>query len=57
VFDPGKQTNPEFKRRVFVGIGASAVAVGTTLAAALAQTPPPAVAQDDPSIVTQNKAT
>ena len=50
MFDPDKQTNPEFKRRVFVGIGAGAAAVGTTLAAALAQTPPPAVAENDPSI-------
>jgi hypothetical protein len=40
MFDPGKQTNPEFKRRVFVGIGAGAAAIGTTMAAALAQTPP-----------------
>jgi hypothetical protein len=53
MFDPGNQTNPEFKRRVFVGIGAGAAAIGTTMAAALAQTPPPAVAEDDPSIRTR----
>jgi carboxymethylenebutenolidase len=53
MFDPGKQTNAEFKRRVFVGIGAGAAAVGTTLAAALAQTPPPAIAEDDPAIHTE----
>ena len=53
MFDPDNQTNPEFKRRVFVGIGAGAAAIGSTLAAALAQTPPPAVAENDPSIHTQ----
>ncbi len=50
MFDPGKKTNPEFKLRVFVGIGAGAAAAGTTLAAALAQTPPPAIAENDPAI-------
>jgi hypothetical protein len=49
VFDPDKQTNPEFKHRVVVGIGARAAAIGSTIAAALAQTPP-AVAENDPSI-------
>jgi len=56
VFDPGKQTNPEFNRRVFVGIGAGAAAVGSTIAGVLAQGEgfgqphPPIVPETDPTI-------
>jgi carboxymethylenebutenolidase len=58
VIDPSRSTSDAFNRRVFVGLGAGAVAFGSSIAAALAQADgfgqphPPIVPEDDPAIGT-----
>jgi carboxymethylenebutenolidase len=61
--DPTALTSPAFKRRAFVGLGAGAAAVASSLGTTLAQTPadfgkphPPIVALDDPSITAEHIA-
>ena len=56
--DPTRATSAAVNRRVFVGMSATATALGGTLAGALAQGPalgrphPPLVAENDPAIAT-----
>jgi len=62
VIDPTAPANAAFKRRVFVGLGAGAAALGSSIAAALAQADgfgkphPPIVAENDPAIVVDRPA-
>jgi len=57
LIDPTIPANAAFNRRVFVGLGAGAAALGSTVASALAQADgfgqphPPIVAENDPAIV------
>jgi carboxymethylenebutenolidase len=62
VNDPGSATSLELNRRVFVGLGTSAAALGGTIAAALAagegfgKPHPPIVPEDDPAIAVERPA-
>jgi len=62
VIDPTTPANAAFNRRVFVGLSAGAAALGSSIAAALAQADgfgkphPPIVAENDPAIVVDRPA-